>query len=462
VNDRTDPGSFRDPGGRVYYHDGRVLRAIFDSAARNYEAVRDSGFLAELVESGRLLASAELPREILNLEVAPAHVLEHPRLPFISYPYEWSFALLKRAALFHLDLQLDALRQGFTLSDATAYNVQFQGTTPVFIDHLSLRPYVEGEIWQGHRQFCMQFLNPLILWSRRSVSPNHWYRGSLEGISPEDLSPLLGWRHNLNWTVLSHVTGQAVLQRRAISSELQRRATPKPRLSRAAFQGMLEGLRSFIGRCEVDNHNTVWADYEHNNSYDQATAGLKRQFVADSVSKFAPRMVIDLGCNSGEYSEVALGAGAQLVVGFDFDHGALDAAYARAISKQLNLLPLWLDAANPSPSQGWAQAERQGLQSRANSDFVLALAFIHHIAIGRNVPLEMVVDWIISLGVTGVVEFPPKSDPMVRQLLANREDIFPRYTEDAFCAAVEARARIVDRGHVTENGRLLVAFDRRE
>ena len=109
---------------------------------------------------------------------AAVHLLEHPRVPFISYPYEWSASLLRKAALHHLDTQLEALERGFTLSDATAYNVQFVGPKPVFIDHLSFRPYRDGEIWAGHRQFCMQFLNPLIIWSRLGIAPNPWYRGN--------------------------------------------------------------------------------------------------------------------------------------------------------------------------------------------------------------------------------------------------------------------------------------------
>lgn len=173
------------------------------------------------------------------------------------------------------------------------------------------------------------------------------------------------------------------------------------------------------------------------------------------------RTVIDLGCNAGEYSEVALNAGASRVIGFDFDHGALNAAVARATAKELDLLPLWLDAANPSPDQGWAQKERSGFAGRAKADFVLALAFIHHIAIARNVPLDMVLDWIIDIAPTGVIEFPPKSDAMVGALLANREDIFPDYNEATFLALIERRARVVEKRHLTPEGRLLVMFDRR-
>ena len=217
----ANPGSFRDPGSRVFSSGDRILRAIFDTSAADYEAFRDSGLLSRLVDQRKLVASQEVRTAPEGLPDATPYVLEHPRLPFVSYPYEWAFSLHRSAALLHLDLQLEALEAGFTLSDASAYNVQFQGTRPVFIDHLSLRPYQDGELWLGHRQFCMQFLNPLLMWSRLGIAPNSWFRGNLEGIPPEDLSRLLSWKDSLSFTVLSHVTGQAVVQRRANSGKVK-------------------------------------------------------------------------------------------------------------------------------------------------------------------------------------------------------------------------------------------------
>src|SRR5690606_24922064 len=117
-----------------------------------------------LVEKGRLVPTREVDAGVLGaLASDPSMVLQHERLPFISYPYEWSFPLLKAAAILHLTVQLDALEADFSLSDSTAYNVQFDGVRPVFIDVLSFRKYHDGEVWAGHRQFCEQFLNPLLL-----------------------------------------------------------------------------------------------------------------------------------------------------------------------------------------------------------------------------------------------------------------------------------------------------------
>ena len=456
----ADQGSFRDPGSRVFLDEGQVLRAVYQRSAADYEAFRDGGLLQRLIEQKQLVESEEVDIALVPGNQAATYLLRHPRLPFVSYPYEWPFSLLKKAALFQLDILLSALDRNFTLSDATAYNVQFVGTRPIFIDHLSFRPYRQGEIWAAHRQFCMQFLNPILLWSRFGVAPNAWFRGNLEGIEPEQLAPLLRWRDRLSWTALAHVILQGSFQQRANSGKGREVAARETRLSKDSFKSLLSGLRNFIEKAQPPAKRTVWDQYAGDNSYANAEAEAKRRFVDKLVSATKPELLFDLGCNSGDYSVAALKAGAKYAVGFDFDFGALERAVQRADRDKLPFLPLWLDATNPSPDQGWGQKERKGFGERVKGDAVLALAFIHHLAIARNIPLPMVLDWILSIAPAGVLEFPPKSDPMVQRLLANREDIFPDYEEQHFLHLLEQRARIVDREHLSDGGRLLVSFDR--
>lgn len=459
----AEPGSFRDPGSRVFISGERVLRVIRASAAPAYEAARESGFLRNLADKKMLVDWQEQDAASLSSAFKDAcHVLEHPRIPFVSHPYEWCFSLHKAAAIHHLDVQLEALDHGFALSDASAYNIQFVGNRPIFIDHGSFIPYHDGDIWLGHRQFCMQFLNPLIFWSRFGVTPAHWFRGNLEGIAPEDLARLLSWRDNLSWTVIAHVSAQAALQNRSLRKGQIAGKPSERRLPRNSLKAMLEGLRRYIVGLKPKGGDTVWGDYAQDNSYAALEAAAKRDFVGEMASATKPALLFDLGCNSGDYSIAALEAGAASVVGFDFDYGALERAYNRVQGRQLPFLPLWLDAANPSPSQGWAQAERKGLAERSSSaDALVALAFIHHLAIGRNIPLDMAVEWIMNMAPVGVIEFPPKSDPMVRKLLAQREDIFPDYSEEAFMRHVTDRGRVVSQKHLSEGGRLLVWYDRR-
>ena len=461
-----DGGSFRDPAGRVIRHGDRILRAVFETGNAQYRAVKDSGVLDGIMERGWILAADKVPASGIDQDLSAAvpgvcEWLEHPRLTFVSYPYEWCFSALKAAALLHLDLHLSLLEQGFTLSDATAYNIQFRGTQPVFIDHLSIIPYREGSVWLGQRQFGMQFLNPLYLWAKKGVAPHAWYRGSLEGIAPEDLAKLLGFRDRLSFNVLAHILGPAAFARRRVSEGLNARDRREVRLPKPRLVALLRSLRDFISGLMLPGEKTVWDDYAEQNSYDHAKREAKHCFVAESVSAFAPRLAFDIGCNSGDFSQTALSAGAREVVGFDFDFGALERAFTRFRRTESPVLPLWLDATNPSPSQGWAGGERKSLQERADADMVLALAVIHHLAIGRNVPLDMAVDWLMSLAPNGVIEFPSKADPMVQQLLRNRVDIFPDYDEDAFLHHVAARGKIVRQERLGDGGRLIVAYKRR-
>jgi len=459
---RAEPGSFRDPSGRIFWLGERVLRTVMPQAVADFDYVESTGIVTALIKKGMLIDQARRPASLIGEAAAgAAYVLEHPKLDFISYPYEWSFRALQSAALLQLDLYLEGLQHGVTLSDATAYNIQFDGARPVFIDRLSFRRYVDGQFWLGHRQFCEQFLNPLLLRALFGIPHNAWYRGSPEGIGAAELSALLPLRKKFSWRVLTNVVMQGSLQKTRSSDAQQAVASNKLRFPKPAFERLLRGLREWIAELQpADRQPTTWQEYAGHTSYRNTEAEAKRKFVGRFVSENKARTVWDIGCNTGDYSVAALHAGARSVIGFDFDQGSLDLAFDRARSEKLAFTPLFLDVTNPAPDQGWGQAERRGLRARAKADAVLALALIHHVAIGKNVPLGDVVGWLTDMAPRGVIEFVPKSDPMVVELLKLREDIFPHYNEEHFVQCLEERARIVQSETVSASGRKLFAFER--
>jgi ribosomal protein L11 methylase PrmA len=454
------PASYRDPGARVFVSGERILRLHDAAAAGRHRQVAESGLFASLVGEGLLVAGqpVDLPRDAGG----PAFALEHERIAFISYPYEWPFALLKRAALLHLDVHLRALEHGCTLTDASAFNVQFRGVRPVFIDWGSFRRYEPGELWAGHRQFCEQFLNPLLLAAECGVDFHPWLRGSLEGIPTAGIAALLPARRWLSWRHALHVLLPARMERSAARDEARANARIRAaRLPLEGLRGMLRQLRGWIERLALPGADaTTWADYGAKRTYTHAENEAKRAFVADFAARTRPRQLWDFGCNDGEYGAIALAAGASSVIGFDSDGGALERACARATRDGLDLLPLVQDAADPSPARGWRGRERSSLAERGAPDAVMALAFAHHLAIGRNVPLDDVVGWIASIAPRGVLEFVPKSDPTVQRMLALKGDIFPGYGEAAFVAALERGARVVRREVVSASGRALYEFAR--
>lgn len=465
---QLDPGSFRDPAGRILHADGRVFRTVAPENWKTFEALQTSGLLDQLVASGMLWpatrpAANAIPDEVTDFVAGSDYrVMEHPVLPFVSYPYEWPFALTQRAALLHLDLQLELLEHGYTLVDGTAYNVQFSDNRPVFIDTLSIVPYKDGDPWLGYQQFCTQFLNPLLLMATRGIGFHAWFRGALEGIGVQDTAKLLPWRSRLSFGVMTHVLLHAKLLS-GINHTSRPDANKKDLRgpSRIGLIGMLRGLRRLIAGLKPKGlDGTRWNDYADNTSYDSDETEAKKRFIADFTERTRPGMLWDFGCNTGAFSEVALGSGASRAIGFDFDLGALESAVARADAHSLPLLPLFLDATNPSPRQGWRQMERAGLSERSNADALLALAFLHHLVIGKNIPIGEAVKWLVDFAPAGVVEFVPKSDPMVRGMLAQRADIFPDYNIETFRHVLSGHARIVKETPLSQDGRTLFVYER--
>jgi SAM-dependent methyltransferase len=461
---RQEAASFRDPAGHVLRVGKRVFRTVSPRGVANYEFVRDSGFLSDPVASDRIIASEEVsPQSLGSVTENAEYVLEHPPLSFISYPYEWCFSALKSAALLQLSLLEEALCYDMTMSDASAYNIQFQGPNPIFIDVLSFCRYREGDYWTAHQQFCEQFLNPLLLTALRGVSFNAWYRGNLEGLESAELNRLLDWRQKLSWRVLTHVTLPVRLQTKArVKAGIQIDRINRRRLPRASFQQLIGGLRNWIsGLTPAKSEPSAWCDYASENSYDKSAAAAKVEFTRRFASSVQPKTLWDLGCNTGEYTEIALHAGADEAIGFDIDSGAIEAAFQRATQKGLHFLPLLIDAANPSPGQGWRGQERKSFKARATADGLLAYAFVHHLSIGRNIPLAQVVTWLVELAPQGVIEFVEKDDPMVAFMLQLRDDIFDDYRRDTFLAALGKHAEIVETQEIIEKRRLLVWYRRR-
>lgn len=457
----ADPGSFRDPHARVHNLDGRIFRVVKRAAQPAYEALQNTDFFQGMQLSGRLVESRKVANPGLEGAVEGDLILEHPRLPLISYPYEWPFAMLQAAALHHLDLQIDALEAGFVLSDASAYNVQFRSNEPVFIDVTSLRPYQQDEPWTAHHQFCESFLAPLVLQARIGVPYQSWYRGNLEGVPVADVARLLRLRDYFSPPLLSHIALPTIVSRKekgALKSAAAKKAVKG--LPRARYAAILQQLRHFIANLIPKGlADSVWGRYSTDNTYLQHETKRKIDLVSSFCRIQEPACLLDIGCNDGVYAACGLQSGARFAVGLDMDQGALHQAFLRADEGGLPFVPLYADLANPSPSQGFAEVERRSLKARLECvDAVLALAVVHHLIIGRNIPMNRAVDWIVGWGDSGLIEFVPKDDPTVQEMLALRHDIFPNYTRAAFVAALEAKAKIVSSSVVSETGREVFHF----
>ena len=457
----VDPASFRDPAGFVFRRDGILYRQIQPPAAADWAAFLSSGLHARLVADRLLVEHADVSPGEAALPDAVAVI--RPRvLELISYPYEWSFTQLQEAALLTLDLQSRALDAGMRLRDASAYNVQFESGYPIFIDSLSFEVAPDTEPWPAYRQFCEHFLAPLALMALRDVRCGLLLRDFIDGIPLDLAAGLLPWKSRFNLGLSAHIHLHARAQRRAAGET--RPAANGGRVGRVSATGqraLLDSLRRTVSglRVEPAGH---WADYASTTSYSDAATASKGEIVRSMLVLARGRTVWDLGANTGVYSALATQTGYR-VVAFDQDASSVEAhwRHVRGVRNPA-ILPLVMDLVNPSPSMGWALRERRSFLDRGEPDVLMALALVHHLAIGNNVPLDQVAELLARIAPRAIVEFVPKEDPMAQRLLAARPDIFERYTIDGFRDAFGPRFRLVRESPIADSPRTLFLFERRE
>jgi hypothetical protein len=441
-----EPASFRDPAARVLRHDGQILRYLTSAALHDFERLSSTRFYREFTESGRLVAT-ERTSSPQNLPLSDpwVAVLRHQTIPIVSYPYEWCFSMLQDAALLQLDLLVAALDEGMTLKDATPFNIQWFGTRPVFIDIGSFKVAEPGEPWAGYRQFCEMFLYPLFLQAYKDVPFHPWLRGSLEGVEAGHINSLMSARDRLRPGVFTHVYLLSKLQS---GYEATQRNVRKD-LRSAGFgveliKHNVKRIRRIVERLTWSRARSTWSNYVHCNTYEEVDRERKKQFILRAAGSKHRSCVWDLGCNTGEYSRAVCEC-ADLVVAVDADHLAVEHLYRELKDEQsLNILPLVGNLTDPSPGLGWRHRERQTLEKRSRPDLILALALVHHLSIGRNVPLLDLVEWFASFEADLVIEFVAPEDAMVEQLLRNRDNLDFGYTQDRFEACVANHFVIVE------------------
>jgi hypothetical protein len=454
-----DPGSYRDPRGFVYRRDGVLYRQIGPAGIDDWSAFEASGLARSLIASGRLIPHTAA--EISLAATADARAVIRPEaIPFITYPFEWTFGELRDAALLTLDIQLEALAAGWSLRDASAYNIQFRSGRPVLIDSLSFEPHEDGTPWIAYRQACEHFLAPLALMARRDIRLGSLLRANPDGVPLDLAARLLPWRSRLDFGLLTHLHLHGRSQVRN-SGEAAASTARSVRIPRSRLIGLVGSLRGAIAGLGWEPRGTEWADYADHTSYTATATAAKERLVEAFVREVPGLDAWDVGANTGRYSRIAADAGKR-VLAFDIDPAAAERLYrALRAEGRGDILPLLVDLADPSPGLGWVNEERPSLLQRAGPDVVIALALVHHLAIGRNVPLSMVVDLFARLAPWAIVEFVPKEDPMVRRLLASREDVFPDYGLDGFRSAMGTRYEVVHEAAIEDSPRTLFLLRRR-
>lgn len=451
------PSSFRDPSGFLFNSGGQVYRQVNTSYQVHYDLLFASGLYRSLVDKAWLVPHEEVSHPDTDADSDYYKILLPEQIPYISYPYEWCFSQIQDAAALTLKIQLEALRFGMTLKDASAYNIQFHEGRPVFIDTLSFEKYTEGEPWIAYRQFCQHFLAPLALAAKVDIRLLQLLKANIDGIPLDLASRLLPAKSRLSYALLAHIHLHARTQKQYEDSASSKQNS-KVTISKLRMEGLVSSLQSAIQNLTWKQGGSEWGNYYADTNYVDTSMLHKEELVAQMLmlcEKSKQALAADFGANTGKFSRIAAAAG-YFVLSHDIDEVAVEKNYRKTVQDgETSILPLFLDLTNPSPGLGWASLERSAFVERQRVDAGMALALIHHIAISNNVPLDSIASLFANMCKFLIIEFVPKRDSQVQRLLATRQDVFPDYNEAGFEQAFGRYFTLVQKNAVNDTERTL-------
>lgn len=413
-------GSYKDPMGIVYEEDGEIRRKISVDYKDTYDTFLSSGLYKTLTDTGLLIPHEEIATgEDYYKLICPK------RVPFISYPYEWCFAQMKAAALLTLDVVKTSIDYGMILRDASAYNVQFLGNKPIFIDTLSFERYSEGDSWKAYRQFCEHFIAPLAVLAYTDGRSGASLSNHLDGFSLDYAKKILPFKARLNFGLFTHL----MLHANAITT-FQGNKQLKRSVSKRNLYALIDSLESTVRGLHLKNEQSEWGKYYEDIHYTDIQFEQKCAIVTESVKKIgAIGFAIDIGSNKGVFSEI-IASYADLVVAVDNDYKAIERAFGVGTE---NVIPLIVDIANPSPSLGWRSEERISFIDRIKSaDLVLALALVHHLVFTYKVPLDEQAEFFSEITKHLIIEFVDPSEDQVEMIAPKQGIVAHPYTKEFF------------------------------
>ncbi|NTV31104.1 class I SAM-dependent methyltransferase [candidate division WWE3 bacterium] len=422
------PASFRDPSGFIFSENGTIYRQINHSYQHEFDMLINSGLYDRLVSEKLLIPHQDSTHAPLNDQ--GYKVIEPNKILCITYPYEWSFQMLKDAAMLTLKIQQIALEYNMSLKDASSYNVQFHQGKPIFIDTLSFEEYTEKP-WVAYKQFCQHFLAPLALMAKVDLSLNKMLEFNLDGIPLQTAVAILPKTFTLRPSYLIHLFIHAYIQR-LYSDSKKSSVDLNKAFSLTQMKGLIDSLTNATVKISLPNTQTEWGDYYANTNYGDDSFEEKKKILVQLLTSIEPGCVWDIGGNTGVFSLLAA-EHHSLVLSSDIDPLAIDRMYSYIQKQHVQNVACFIsDITNPSPGIGWMNKERSPLYERVSVDTILALALIHHLAISNNLPFDQIAYQFSLIAPQLIIEFVPKEDTQVQRLLTTRKDIFNQYSQESF------------------------------
>lgn len=422
--------SFRDPSGYVFVDNNNVLkRTVLPKYFAQYNALKASGFYEKVIKHGLLIPHHESKTTKESIELIPEEI------PFITYPYEWSFSQLKDAALHTLKLQKYAVNNGFILKDATAFNIAFHQGKPIFIDTLSFDFYRPDSPWKAFKMFVQHFLSPLVLAHYHGSKILKLLQTHIDGIPLSLTTSLLPRKSKLNPTIFTNIHLLAKAERKY--KHQTEKKTKEVKVKKERHLNHLDALYSFIQELKV-NQQTEWGNYYENIHYNDTALDFKKNQISEWISNLNVKTIVDIGGNDGTMVR-SFSHDLDLAIVGDIDENAVDLNYQK-IKEQKggNIIPFLLDILQPTPALGFDNKERFSIIDRLNQckpDLTLALALIHHITLSGNVPFLKIAEFFARFSNYLIIEFPNRNDKMVQLLLDQKRDFknhFDFYSEENF------------------------------
>ncbi|ULQ53534.1 hypothetical protein [Flavihumibacter fluvii] len=449
TNYTREAASFKDPSGFIFRDGGQVLRQVNQAGAGFYDLLMDSGLYADLIQKGWLISHQELPGHPGYNQNA-YKILLPQQIPFISYPYEWSFDMLKDAALLTLKINQTAIQFGMVLKDASAYNIQFQSGKPLFIDTLSFEKYDARQPWIAYRQFCQHFLFPLLIVHYKGIDAQRWLCQYLDGIPVDITVRILPFSTRFRLNTMLHVHLQNKVSKQSAGNP------DSGGFSKKKMIHLLTNLHEMVQDIKLPLSKTTWRDYYDNTILSKAYLKEKESVLVSYLSDLNICDAVDLGSNNGYFSQL-LASRKIDVLAVDADYKAINDLYVQCKSDQLsNILPLIIDICNPPAGIGWMNKERVSFLNRCQASLVLALALVHHLYFTYNIPLPEILHFLNAVSTFYViVEFVFIADKKVSIVSAGKESLIDLYTINNFEEACIKHFTIVKKNEIISGDRIL-------
>lgn len=449
------PSSYRDPSGYIFEVGGDIYRQVNSSFKEDFDLFMNSGCYDNLRKKGLLI-----PHQIISANLTGDTnwyaTIKPERIEYISYPYEWPFDMLKDAALLTLQVLKESLTYGMIIKDATPFNIQWHNGKLIFIDTLSFEKYNEEKPWVAYRQFCESFLSPLLLMHYSKKSIPELLLAWPEGIPLSITKSFLPWQSRFSLHTYLHIYLHSTVSQKKVNT-----ASKKIKFSKQKLVNLTNSLEGLIRKLKPPGSKTTWDTY-----YDEAAQrGVylekKKEIIQHWIAGISGlKNGADLGANDGEFSKL-LAEKATSVVAVDFDANCINRLYNQIKEKGLyKIQPLIMDLAKPSPLLGLNNTERDSFLSRTKVNLAFALALVHHLAIGKNIPLPKIAEFFSAITAKLIIEFVPMEDEKVQEMLVNRKNIFTDYNELHFEEAFSYYFKIIKKEEITGSKRSLYLMDK--